>query len=118
MGVQVHADVAAQWVCTGTGPGPGPGVTGCAPHPQVHVSMGMLVHGSADQQTSQSLPPLSARSTSNPAPYPAPWTVPPNGAPAAVWKVSTTMASTFSLSFRIPSSWGGGLPRRPARPSA
>lgn len=96
MGVQVHSDVAAQPVNAGAGAGPG--VMGCASHPQVHVSMGMLVHGSADQQTSQSLPPLSARKASNPAP----WTVPAAGAPAAVWKVSTTIASTFSLSFRIP----------------
>jgi hypothetical protein len=95
MGVQVHSDVAAQPVSRGAGPGPG--VMGCAPQPQVHVSMGMLVHGSADQQFSQSLPPLSVGK----AAYCAPWMVPPNGAPAAVWNVSTTIASTFSLSLGI-----------------
>jgi hypothetical protein len=105
MGVQVHSDVAAQPVARGAGPGPG--VMGCAPHPQVHVSMGMLVHGSADQQISQSLPPLSAG-------YCAPWMVPANGAPGAVWNVSTTIASRFSLSFRIlpPRAKGGRAGRR------
>jgi hypothetical protein len=92
MGVQVQTEVAAHPVGS-AGAGRWSVMIGPVSHPQVQVSMGMSVHGSADQQLGQSLPPL-------PAGYAAP-SAPRTVTGASGSNDSTTSACTSSVSLRI-----------------